>query len=181
MDSGRLLDDPTQLLSPGVAQADLSAFLITSCNLYERFGKLQDATALLDLLDHRHRSVRRAAERALMRITAHRPRGSAASKKRRVRARANTWWRERVGEAKDWASLLKEGIKRAGHRLPDDLDSSRGIEALIAAVDDDRKYVRDNVVRLLSGVTGHEVEPYYRSQRALVRHWSRWWEQNSGS
>jgi penicillin-insensitive murein endopeptidase len=172
------LADPSKIIHPGLRDGDLSSYLETSAVLVERLGTLDDARALLPLLAHGDRGVRTAAERALIRITAHSWRLAATSAKGARRARLLRLWTELVDGAKDWRSLQVAGLRRAGHRLPEELTTAQGIGALIAAVGDKRKHISHNAVRLLSSVTGHEVEPYYRSRRALERQWKRWWDQH---
>jgi penicillin-insensitive murein endopeptidase len=174
----RFLADASTMLHADLREGDLSSHLETSALLIERFGTLDDARALISLLGHDDRGVRTAAERALVRITAHTRRVAAASARGARRARLVRLWTELIDGAPDGRALQVAGIRWAGHRLPEDLTTAEGIRALIAAVGDKRKHISHNAVRLLSGVTGHEVEPYYRSRRALQRHWNRWWDQH---
>lgn len=177
----RFLASPQELLHTELHAADHTDFLITSAGLLERFGTLKEAPMLLPLLDHRRRSVQTAAEKALRRITAHSSSPKVASSKGRRHDRAVKWWRKLLADQEDWHGLLRLGLRRAGHKVGDDLTTSKNVKRLIKAVDDRRAYVSHNAVRLLSSVTGHEVEPYFRSRRALKRHWERWLEENGDS
>lgn len=174
----QFLQAPGQILHPEVETSDHTSFLITSAQIFERFGSVQHAESLIPLLHNPRRSVREAAERALMRITAHAPKTRAANSKGRRRDRAVQWWTTLVTDRDAWDDLLRAGLRRAGHRLGDDLRTSASVKRLIKAVDDRRTYISHNAVRLLSSITGHQVEPFFRSRRALKRHWQRWLEQN---
>jgi HEAT repeat protein len=174
----QFLHEPAKLLHPDVAKGDRTSFLITSAQIFERFGSMKDAGALIPLLDHSRRSVRTAAEKALMRITAHVAKPKAANTTGRRHERAVQWWKKLITGQDDWNELLRAGLRRSGHRVDEDLTTSVSVKRLIKAVDDRRTYISHNAVRLLSSVTGHQVEPFFRSRRALKRHWERWLEQN---
>jgi penicillin-insensitive murein endopeptidase len=179
--AAQFLREPAKLLHPDVAKTDHSSFLITSAQVFERFGSLRDASALLPLLDHSRRQVRAAAEKALMRITAHTIKPKAANTTGKRHDRAVQWWKNLVTGHDDWNQLLRAGLGRSGHRLDKDLATSASVKRLIKAVDDKRTHISHNAVRLLSSVTGHQVEPFFRSRRALKRHWRRWLEKNGDS
>jgi len=174
----QFLREPKKLLHPEITETDHSPFLITSAQLFERFGAVKDAAMLLPLLNHSKRPVRAAAEKALMRITAHASKPKAANTTGRRHDRAVKWWTDLVTDQDDWEDLLRRGLGRAGHRLDKDLTTATSVKRLIKAVDDKRTHVSHNAVRLLSSITGHKVEPFFRSRRALKRHWERWLEQN---
>lgn len=177
----RFLTDPATVLHGDLLKADHGAFLITCSGLFERFGAVEHAPMLLPLLDHPSRAVRAAAERALERITAHTSSPSVARSKGKRLKRAVKWWRKLLAEPPDSTLLRRQGLRRAGHRLGEDLTTPKNVQRLIKAVDDKRKHISHNAVRLLSGITGHQVEPYFRSRRALKRHWERWLVENGDS
>ncbi|MGM0578957.1 MAG: penicillin-insensitive murein endopeptidase [Myxococcota bacterium] len=163
----RFLARPTAHLHPRVASGSLADFQVTAAEILGRRGRKAVVPALLPLLASPERRVRHAVAGALTRATNH------------VREGAEQWrsfWRERGAEP--WLAWLARGFEAAGYDLPGAMEDPATIPVLIEAAGDRRSHVSQNAVRALSRVTGHAVDPFARSPRALRRHWRSWWEEH---
>lgn len=177
-----VIETPSEVLSSRVVGKGgrMQSLQRVAADILGRFGKKDAVTPLLELLGSAHRKVRKAAHDALLRVTNQRIRGRITSGSKRVRARVVEAWKSFLGDSEDssWLQWMRLGFEQRGYRFKGKMMSHRSIPVLIRAVGDKDEVVSHNAIRVLGELTGHVVDPTWRSTRGNVRHWKSWWRKN---
>lgn len=156
--------------------------LMTSAStILARYGREPCLAPLVTLLESDSAKVRLAAHDALVALTNQKIRaGKLGFGSQRLRRPVVRRWQRFVREHGDktWLDWQLRGFQDRGHYISDKGRSPRGIDSLIRAINARDARASANAVHVLSEITGHAVNPRWRTQRNNHRHWTSWWRKN---
>lgn len=173
-----LLTEPARYLSASVLRSPERVHE-RAARILGRYGREQALEPLVGLLDSNSGAVRQAAHEALRHVTGQPIRGRATSARGAATLR-DRWqaFLERHGK-ETWPRWLLRGLRERGVRLGDSLGWAM-VPKLVRAITQREQEAFHSAVYLLSSITGHDVEPRWRSRRNNQRHWRSWLRDNPG-
>lgn len=153
----------------------------TAAAVLERHGRKEATEALAKLLQAREPDVRAAAHDALLRVTNQPLRARPKARGRRARQQLVARWKAFLSEHEGdrWWQWIRLGFEARGYRFRGRMLSPGAVPTLIRAVGDRDMVASHNAVRALGEITGHHVDPHWRSKRKNQRYWRKWWGDNS--
>jgi len=177
------LDNPASMLHERVAAESLAGFYGVVIRALEAEADPTVIPGLIRLLESPSKEVRARVELALRVITSHDLETRAVSADLDEQAKAVAAWQALwdAHNSSTWADWTREGIVNAGYEMPDDLQNTECIHALIEATGDKRGHIYRNAVRLLGVVTGHVIAPGSRTAKRHRLYWRRWWERQQAN
>lgn len=115
-------------------------------------------------------ALTKAANRTLLELTNQRKVGS------RTTARLAAFWTRffKNHGADGWLAWQKRGFEAVGHAMPRGPLDWRALTPLIQAVRAKDRRTAYNAGRVLSRITGYDIEPSYRTRRNNERLWRNW-------
>lgn len=176
----RVLREPATCLTPTVIRSHPKELQLRAIAVLKTAGRKEAFPPLEALLESRHREVRQAAHEALLRITNQRVRGDMRSRRESVRERVRKSWREfwEQHRTESWLQWMRLGFEARGYEFRGRMMSRDGVPTLLSAVGCRDKDAAYNANRVLSQLTGHQVDPERRSRRGNLRYWRKWWRRN---
>lgn len=177
------LEEPTAMLHATVAAGNLAGFYGVVIGALVGEADPSVVPGLIGLLSSPSEGVRERAEEALQTITSHSVELSATGSDPDEQAKAVAGWQALwdANKARTWSDWTRAGIVSAGYEMPEDLQDTECIHALIEATGDKRDHISTNAVRLLGVVTGHVIDPAARTAKRHRLYWRRWWERQQAN
>lgn len=180
--SMQLLQHPEEVIDPSVAAKALGRLQSRAAKALGKYGRKPAVQALLGLLASPLPKVRSAAHEALRKVTNQPIKGRPKSRSERRQRKLIERWQGFVDNHGDeaWLDWLKSGFEARGYRFDEPHLTRASVDKLIEIIGDRDEVVSHNAVHALSAITGHEVDPTWRSKRNNKRHWLNWWRENGG-
>lgn len=140
-------------------------------------GSTTTVPLLIRLIDAPQRETRDAIRATLSYLTnTHiEPGAGKGDAVERLRGKWEAWYKENRTDT--WAQWMRQGFEEAGLSFGGKMMRNRTIPTLIRATAKPG-HVGYNAQRVLSSLTGYQVDPARRSGNAAYKHWTGWWKQN---